>query len=285
MTLEQLITFEAVATHGSFKAASEAMHKSQPSLSVAIKNLEDELGVKLFSRDDYRPKLTSEGEALLKKAKKILGDCDEFTDFANVLKTGVEPVIRLGLDAVSCHEDILLAIKTFFDAHPKTDVILEQGVLGEMPERVAQGELDAAFAPTVVEHLDLEYHQVMKVRLIPVYAPSMLGDKPLTLSNLKKCNQVVVRDNSQLTSHMSFGVLKGGKKWRISNNGLKRSLILTGLGWGRLPEIEIRDELKTGKLVAIDLPEIAISEFDVALQVHRNRAHGPVLSALIKHFQ
>lgn len=284
MTLEQLITFDAVVTHGSFKAASEAMHKSQPSLSVAIKNLEDELGVKLFSRDEYRPKLTTEGEALLKKARKIISECSEFSDFATVLKTGVEPVIRIGLDAVSCHDDILRAIKNFFDEHPRTDVELEQGVLGEMPEKVINGELDAAFAPVIVEHGDLECHTVMKVRMIPVYAPEMLGDKPLTLPNLKKCNQVVVRDSSQLSSHMSFGVLKGGKTWRIATNGLKKSLIVAGLGWGRLPEADVREELAKGKLKEIELPGIETSDFDVAIQVHRHRPHGPVLEALIKRF-
>src|SRR5690606_31488252 len=118
-----------------------------------------------------------------------------------------------------------------------------------------------------------------------VYAPSMLGNKELTLARLKQCNQVVVRDNSQLTSHMSFGVLTGAKMWRISNNSLKRNLIVAGLAWGRLPEVDIRDDLKSGKLVEINLPEVKTSEFDVALQVHRHRAHGPVLSALIQYFK
>lgn len=284
MTLEQLVTFEAVATYGSFKAASEAMHKSQPSLSVAIKNLEDELGVKLFSRNEYRPRLTTEGEALLKKARRVLNESAELADFASVLKTGVEPVIRIGLDAVSCHDDILCAIKTFFDEHPRTDVELEQGVLGEMPEKVIHGELDVAFAPVIVEHPDLECHTVMKVRMIPVCAPQMLGEKPLTIATLKKCNQVVVRDNSQLSSHLSFGVLKGGKTWRIASNGLKKSLIVAGLGWGRLPEADVRTELASGKLIEINLSGISTSEFDVAIQVHRQRPRGPVLKALIKRF-
>ena len=154
-----------------------------------------------------------------------------------------------------------------------------------MPEKVIQGELDVAFAPVIVEHPDLECHCVLKVKMIPVYAPSMLGDKPLSLNNLKKCNQVVVRDNSQLSSHMSFGVLKGGKTWRIASNGLKKNLIVSGLGWGRLPEADVRVELENGKLLAIDLPGIHTSEFDVALQIHRARARGPVLKALIERFR
>ncbi|MBH48584.1 MAG: hypothetical protein CME71_10490 [Halobacteriovorax sp.] len=284
MTLEQLITFEAVATHGSFKAASEAMHKSQPSLSVAIRNLEEELGVKLFSRDDYRPKLTSQGEVLLKKARKILEECEDFSDFAGVLKTGVEPVIKLGLDAISWHNEILCSIKSFFDQYDQTDVVLEQGILGEMPEKVIDGELDAAFSPVVVEHSDLECHSVLKVKMVPVCAPSMLGEKALSLASLKKCNQIIVRDSSQLSSHLSFGVLKGGKSWRISSNGLKKSLILAGLGWGRLPLSDIETELAQKKLIAIDLPEITSAYFDVAIQVHRHRPRGPVLKALIEKF-
>lgn len=251
---------------------------------MAVRNLEEELGLKLFSRDDYRPKLTAQGEALLKKARKILSECHDLTDYAKVLKTGVEPVLRIGLDAISCHNEILCSIKNFFDEHSGTDVELEQGILGEMPEKVLSGELDAAFSPVVVEHSDLECHSVIKVKMIPVYAPLMLGEKQLTIANLKKCNQIVVRDTSQLSSHLSFGVLKGGKTWRIASNGLKKSLIIAGLGWGRLPVADIEVELAEGKLLPIDLPEIQSAEFDVSLQVHRHRARGPVLKALIKKF-
>ncbi len=284
MTLEQLITFEAVAKHGSFKAASEAMHKSQPSLSVAIKNLEEELGLKLFSRDDYRPTLTEQGEAMLKKTRKILSECEDFSDFAKVLKTGVEPVLKIGLDAISIHDDILNGIKSFFDEHTGTDVELDQGILGEMPEKVISGELDVAFSPMIVEHSDLEIFSVVKVKMIPVYAPKLLCEKKLSIAQLRKCNQIVVKDNSQLSSHLSFGVLKGGKSWRISSNGLKKSLIIAGLGWGRLPESEIKRELAEGKLLEIKLPEIKSSEFDVCLQVHRHRKRGPILEALINRF-
>ena len=284
MTLEQLITFEAVASYGSFKAASEAMHKSQPSLSVAIKNLEEELGLKLFSRDDYRPKLTEQGEAMLKKTRKILLECNEFTDFAKVLKTGVEPVLRIGLDAISIHDDILGGIKNFFDEHPGTDVELDQGILGEMPEKVISGELDAAFSPVLVDHGDLQCISVVKVKMIPVYAPKLLGENTLSIDTLKNCNQIIVKGNSQISSHLSFGVLKGGKSWRISSNGLKKSLIIAGLGWGRLPENDIKNELADGALKIINLPEVKTSEFDVSLQVHRQRERGPVLQALIARF-
>ena len=77
MTLEQLLTLENIVKYGSFKSAAEAMHKSQPSLTMAIKKLEDEYDILIFDRSGYRPKLTSNGETFYKKAQKVL---DSFKD-------------------------------------------------------------------------------------------------------------------------------------------------------------------------------------------------------------
>ncbi|WP_421784150.1 LysR family transcriptional regulator [Kiloniella litopenaei] len=55
MTLEQLRALVSVVDHGGFRAASEALHKSQSAISIAIKNLEEELRVEIFERDGYRP--------------------------------------------------------------------------------------------------------------------------------------------------------------------------------------------------------------------------------------
>lgn len=67
MTLEQLIVLKAVVQSGSFKAAAEVLHKTQPALSVSIKKLEEELGFELFRRDLYRPILTVQGEYYYQK--------------------------------------------------------------------------------------------------------------------------------------------------------------------------------------------------------------------------
>ena len=65
MKLDQLRAFIAVVESGSFRAAAEAIHKTQPSVSAAVKALEEQYGIVLLDRDSYRPTLTAQGNACL----------------------------------------------------------------------------------------------------------------------------------------------------------------------------------------------------------------------------
>ena len=72
MDIKQISYFLAVAREKSFSKAAENLTVSQPTLSVAVKKLEEELGVKLFRRGQYRVVLTDEGMLLRRRAQEIL---------------------------------------------------------------------------------------------------------------------------------------------------------------------------------------------------------------------
>ena len=72
VTHEELETLVSIVEEGSFRAASERLMKAQSAVSYAIKNLETDLGVILFDRTFYRPRLTAEGETIYQKALQQL---------------------------------------------------------------------------------------------------------------------------------------------------------------------------------------------------------------------
>ena len=72
MNLDQLRVLDAIVRTGSFRAAAEELHRAQSAVSYAVKNLESDLGVQLFSRDASRPVLTPEGQAVHAKARALL---------------------------------------------------------------------------------------------------------------------------------------------------------------------------------------------------------------------
>lgn len=90
MEMHQLRYVVAVARMGTFSRAAEQCHVAQPSLSQQIQKLEDELGERLFDRMKREAKLTSHGEAFLRRAVKILEEVDaakrEATDAQNLLR-------------------------------------------------------------------------------------------------------------------------------------------------------------------------------------------------------
>jgi LysR family transcriptional regulator, transcription activator of glutamate synthase operon len=77
MDLRQLEYVLAVAEHGNFTRAAGQLHVAQPALSVAVRRLETELGVRLFHRTSRRVTLTDAGEALVARAARIVGEADE----------------------------------------------------------------------------------------------------------------------------------------------------------------------------------------------------------------
>jgi hypothetical protein len=68
-------------------------------------------------------------------------------------------------------------------------------------------------------------------------------------------DQIVVSGKNDMRNP-GFGLLEGGKKWRVSESNFKREIIMAGMGWGHWPEHNIKRELKEKTLVALDLPNI-----------------------------
>jgi DNA-binding transcriptional LysR family regulator len=95
VTVQQLQCFDAVATEGSFQAAAERMRRAQPSVSLAVKNLEAQLGLSLFDRSGYRVKLTDAGRSFHERARILLHELRALKTHAAQLAMGIESELRV----------------------------------------------------------------------------------------------------------------------------------------------------------------------------------------------
>ena len=86
MTLDQIRVLSTIVQTGSFRGAAELLHRTQPTLSVAIKNLEREFGFEVFDRANYRPVLRTEGAKVLSQAQKIFGQVEELKSLGLLLR-------------------------------------------------------------------------------------------------------------------------------------------------------------------------------------------------------
>lgn len=145
MTLSQMRYFQEVCRQGNITKAAQVLHVSQPSISSAIRDLEDELGVNLFQRIKMRLKLTQEGEYFLEKADGILVEIDtllnDMRDFG-----GAHNKIRIGVPAMIGSYLFPTIFNRFHASYPDIQVeVVEQGSL-RIREMVVNEELDVAFA-------------------------------------------------------------------------------------------------------------------------------------------
>ena len=100
MTYEQLRVFQAIVTEGTFRGAAEKLNKSQPAVSVMIRNLEAVLGITLFSRDSYRPKLTAQGRAFFDRTVLALREMSRLGALAKRLAGRQEPRVEIAINAI-----------------------------------------------------------------------------------------------------------------------------------------------------------------------------------------
>jgi DNA-binding transcriptional LysR family regulator len=280
MTLEQILTFEAIVNHGSFKAAADALHKSQPSVSMAIKKLEEQYQVTLFSRDEYRPTLTNEGRLFLEKAKCVLKEFRELEVTALQMGKGEEIEIRISIDAVSPVSLILQFLKRFFNSHPLTKLQLSFEVLNGTLERLIEGEVDFAITPMTEGDWDVEKLFLTKTQMIPVMRADMLKDKKECDASLREYNQIILTDSARRLKKVSTGILPGGKSVTLSEISFKKEMILQGLGWGGLPQEMIKQELAKKILVPIRTTLIKERSMEIYLVRDKKKAMGPVAKEL-----
>jgi LysR family transcriptional regulator, hydrogen peroxide-inducible genes activator len=145
MNLNQLKYALAVAREKNFSRAAKICHVSQPSLSVAIKNLEEELGLSLFERQKNEIRITSQGEQVLEQVQKAL---EEIEKIRGIAQTGNDPLSgQLRIGAILTIGPYLFPgiIPTFHEIAPRMKLLVEENFTAALTDRLKRGELDAIF--------------------------------------------------------------------------------------------------------------------------------------------
>lgn len=275
MTYDQIQVFLTIVHAGSFKAASQQLHKTQPSLSVAVKKLEEELGLALFDRRPYRPTLTPEGRAFYERAMKTYKSFQELEYFGKELGQGIEGEVRLALDAACPLDRLGPFLHQFFESR-STKLNLSVEVLEGSLSKLQNREVDLAITPVLQEDRSVEFIELLDLVMIPVISKALLA-KP-TYEKLLELPQIVVR-NTGAPSPTTYGV-EEGKKWYVTDHYLKSYLIHNSLGWGRLPSHLVEEGLKSKQLLELTKYGVRRLSFKLALMKRRHEPLGTVTQEL-----
>ena len=167
MDLKRLRTFVVVGEAGGFAAAQQQLRLSQPAASRQIQALEAELGIPLFDRVGRGIKLTSEGEDLLRRGRRLLQDAESFVERASALRTGKAGALRVGCSTQ--HMETVLAdfLPAFRRRHPSVEIDLIEDGGARVPDRLERGDVHLAIIPAADG-----YHQrlLAPVHLLAVVA-------------------------------------------------------------------------------------------------------------------
>src|SRR5260221_591862 len=149
ISLDQWTALVSVVESGSYAKAGERLHKSQSTLTYAIQNLEESLGVKAFEFRGRKAALTPAGEVLYRRGKTLVEEASRLEHAAGELAKGWEAEIRLAVEIVFPTWLLLQCFGEFAKERPETRIELFETVLGGTDEALAARSVDFAICSSV----------------------------------------------------------------------------------------------------------------------------------------
>ena len=176
MEIRVLRYFLEIAREGNMSRAAERLHVTQPTLSKQMKDLEQELGKKLFKRGSTSVSLTDEGMLLRKRAEDLLAMADKITNEFQAMDDITGGDIYIGCAESYLVKYLARAVKKLSSIYPNIHYHVTSGDTEQVTERLDRGLLDMAF---IVEPPDLSKYNYLEVPEYDTWGVLMRKDNPL----------------------------------------------------------------------------------------------------------
>lgn len=288
MELKQLKTFRAVAAELSFTRAAEVLSYAQSSVTAQIQDLEQQFGVPLFDRLGKRVALTEAGQRLLFYAEKML----QLEHEALIVVPGSdEPsgTLRIGAPESLFTYRLPPILREFRLRCPKVELHFQPGLIcNDLRRQVTQGSLDAALLleqPTPSDTLNIEL--LIKERLSVIAEPNHpLTEQETVLPNSLDGEVLLLTETGCSYRELfeqtlrATGARPAAKLEFASVEAIKQS-VMAGIGIAALPEMTVRTEIESGRLVAL---RWASDELSVVTQLawHKDKWLSPALKIFLE---
>ena len=160
MNLQQLEYIIAIDTHRHFARAAERTFVTQPTLSMMVQKLEDELGIKIFDRSRQPVVPTPEGQEIIARARQILADVNRLKEYAQQRRHEISGEMVLAVIPTVAPYLLPLFLKSFTDKYPALKISIRELVTDKIIESLKTGEVDIGLLATPLNDPKLEEHPV-----------------------------------------------------------------------------------------------------------------------------
>jgi len=272
LDLDQLKSFCAIADCGSFTEAARRVNKTQSAVSMQIKRLEERLGHPLLTREGRGVTLTSHGEALYERARKMLRINAEIMD--EFSEEDLAGVIHFGLPDDYAVRLLPSILATFQKSHPKIVIDVNCASSQELIEGMKRGRYDVIVFTQGTNH---EFGELFRIE--PMFWVAAQGGRALTMDPLPIAGGNPCKWKDAATRALE----RVGRDYRVAFSSCNAlgiaSAVLTDLAVGFLPE----SALQPGMLAIVEdenLPRLPNAEIALLRGSH---AYGGIFDALAQH--
>jgi len=195
MTITQLHYVLAVAEYKNFTLAAEKCFVTQPTLSMQIQKLEDELDILIFDRSKKPIQLTEIGAKIVKQAQNIVNEAGRIKDIVEQQKGYIGGEFKVGIIPTIMPTLLPMFLNTFITKYPKINLIIEEYTTEEIITKLKNGHLDCAIAATPLEE-DTIKEIVLYYEPFVAYIPNaeQLNKKEIEISDLDLDTILLLQD-------------------------------------------------------------------------------------------
>ena len=298
MTLQQLEYVVALDTHRHFVTAATHCFVTQPTLTLQVKKLEDEMGTLIFDRSRHPIAPTPTGELIISKARQILREAHQLKELVNTEKDTIAGSFRIAVIPTIAPYLMPKFLKQFSENHPNTHLQIREMESEEIINALKNDHIDIGILATPLEEPNLReiplYHEPFLVYSSENHSlygksevsPDKLPMYGLWLLNQGHCfrNQVLnVCDKRNDTEHSGFTYESG------SIETLK-NMVRSNVGYTLVPELSVLGELDDPRVNRFENPE---PSREVSIVVHKSftkeslieKIRDHILECVPNHFQ
>jgi DNA-binding transcriptional LysR family regulator len=282
MELRHLQALVAVSEHGSFSAAADHLGTVQSNISAHVARLERELGSTLVDR--AKAHLTPEGEAVVARAYRVMGELDALVADVGALRASVVGNVRVGMIGTIARWLVPMLLAELSERHPNLHLMVaDGGTTLSLEPQLAAGRFDLAVLTLPVPGRDLVFEPLFDedvVVVVPVDDDPLAGAERLELADLERLELLLPAPGTPFRSEIDAVLKPAGVELRprVELDGVRllASLTFEGYGPAILPATAVPRHLRSRfRLVAVDglLPRrVGIAQRSRALPSAPSRA-------------
>ncbi|MGV2987562.1 LysR family transcriptional regulator [Vibrio sp. E150_011] len=252
--IDNIYSFIAAAENGSFSAAGRKLNKTQAAISLSIQNLEADLGYALFDRSRRYPVLTEKGKFLLKGARMMISQYNNFVEQSRNIFSTNPSHISIGIDPLIFAPEVIDVLSDFSKLFPTVRINLVQQSSANLHEKIEQDEIDMAIGLfNVSDRTTLNCALGYYVNFSWVASPRYYDQNVSNMLSYEEfCNmRILVVDG--IKNVINRDVCDAFQTWEIQDSLTALSLCKNGVGLACLPDFIVVGDIASQQLMKIPL--------------------------------
>lgn len=288
MEIRQLKAFLAIAEAKTFTAGARRVNVTQAAISMQIRQLEEEVGLPLFTRTPRRVILTEAGEHLLERARKILREHDAAVAEIAEIAGSEHGRLRIGsASGTFAMNQLPVILQEIRRKYPNSELTVTAGTSSRLVDRILHGEIDTAFVSLPVDNLSISTESLFSDEIVAVAWPGhpLAKEKYISAATLAGENLILGERGGNtrrmIDEFFAAANVRPNITMELSRQEAINRMVEIGMGVGIAGVKSVAKEIKGGRLVSWYI-EGAEIKWELGLARLRGGHYSPIAKEFVR---